>query len=90
MADVQMTAAAAIGGQEAGVVFEGDRRFDIRVRLPDSVRSDVEALGSVCPCGLPETPAQQVQLGEVASWAMCHERPDQTRSAARTASVASS
>ena len=35
---------AAIGGREAGVVFEGDRRFPIVVRLPDALRDDLEAL----------------------------------------------
>jgi len=33
--DVQDTVAAAIGGREAGTFFEGDRRFDIVVRLSD-------------------------------------------------------
>ena len=28
------TLAAALGGRKAGIVFEGDRRFDIAVRLP--------------------------------------------------------
>ena len=35
---------AAIGGREAGVVFEGDRRFPIVIRLNDDVRENVEAL----------------------------------------------
>jgi len=34
----------AIGGQEAGLVFEGDRRFPIVVRLPEDIRQDVAAL----------------------------------------------
>ena len=62
VADVQQTAAAAIGGQEAGVLFQGDRRFDIQVRLPDEVRSDVEALKRL-PLRLPN--GAHVQLGEV-------------------------
>ncbi|MEO6280621.1 CusA/CzcA family heavy metal efflux RND transporter [Roseateles sp.] len=65
VADVQQTAAAAIGGQEAGVLFEGDRRFDIQVRLPDSIRSDVDALKRL-PLRLPN--GAHVQLGEVASF----------------------
>jgi cobalt-zinc-cadmium resistance protein CzcA len=32
--------AIALGGQEAGVVFEGDRRFDVVVRLADELRND--------------------------------------------------
>jgi cobalt-zinc-cadmium resistance protein CzcA len=41
---VQDVIGAAIGGREAGVVFEGDRRFPIVVRLPDAVREDLEKL----------------------------------------------
>lgn len=44
MIDVQNVVAAAVGGQEAGQVFEGDRRFDLVVRLPDSMRRDVDAI----------------------------------------------
>jgi cobalt-zinc-cadmium resistance protein CzcA len=65
VADVQQAAAAAIGGQEAGVMFQGDRRFDIQVRLPDSVRSDVDALKRL-PLRLAN--GAHVQLGEVASF----------------------
>ncbi|MFZ6658309.1 CusA/CzcA family heavy metal efflux RND transporter [Undibacterium sp. TJN19] len=44
MADVQDAVAIATGGKEAGKMFEGDRRFDILVRLPEDMRSDLEAL----------------------------------------------
>lgn len=44
VADVQDVIAVAIGGREAGVVFEGDRRFDLVVRLPDEVRRDLAAI----------------------------------------------
>ncbi|VTU31284.1 Cation efflux system protein CzcA [Variovorax sp. SRS16] len=44
VADIQENVSAALGGQEAGAVFEGDRRFDILVRLPDGVRGDIEAI----------------------------------------------
>ncbi|MET0322219.1 MAG: CusA/CzcA family heavy metal efflux RND transporter [Duganella sp.] len=44
VADVQDTISTAIGGTEAGTLFEGDRRFDIVVRLPDAVRGDLESL----------------------------------------------
>jgi cobalt-zinc-cadmium resistance protein CzcA len=45
VADVHEVVAIAVGGREAGLVFEGDRRFDLVVRLPDDVRQDPEALG---------------------------------------------
>lgn len=52
LGDVQQTIATAIGGQEAGTIFEGDRRFDIQVRLPESVRNDLAALERL-PIALP-------------------------------------
>lgn len=42
--DVQETVAIATGGRSAGTMFEGDRRFDIIVRLPEHLRTDLEAL----------------------------------------------
>ncbi|MNR76016.1 Cobalt-zinc-cadmium resistance protein CzcA [compost metagenome] len=44
VADVQDTVATAIGGREAGTLFQGDRRFDILVRLPENVRNDLDAI----------------------------------------------
>ena len=44
VADVQEVVEVAVGGKEAGRVFEGDRRFDLVVRLPEKLRSDMEAL----------------------------------------------
>lgn len=43
-ADVHEVAAIAIGGRRAGQLFEGDRRFDIVVRLPEAFREDLTAL----------------------------------------------
>ena len=54
VADVQDVVSAAIGGREAGQVFEGDRRFDLVVRLPESLRADPEALANL-PIPLPHT-----------------------------------
>ena len=42
--DVQDTVATAVGGEVAGQLFEGDRRFDIVVRLPETMRQDPAAL----------------------------------------------
>jgi cobalt-zinc-cadmium resistance protein CzcA len=44
LATVQNVIGAAIGGREAGVVYEGDRRFEIVVRLPELARSNIDAL----------------------------------------------
>ena len=45
--DVQDTVAAAIGGRQAGMIFEGDRRFPVVIRLPESARSDLTAIAQV-------------------------------------------
>jgi cobalt-zinc-cadmium resistance protein CzcA len=45
MADVQQVVSASIGGMTAGQVFEGDRRFDVVVRLPEEMRQDTDAIG---------------------------------------------
>jgi cobalt-zinc-cadmium resistance protein CzcA len=44
VADVQEVLSIAVGGREAGQVFEGDRRFDIVVRLPEEFRRNIPAL----------------------------------------------
>ncbi len=45
--EVSDTVAAALGGREAGIVFEGDRRFDVVVRMSNVVRDDLEAVGAL-------------------------------------------
>ncbi len=68
--DVQEALSIAVGGREAGLVFQGDRRFDILVRLPDAARGNLEAIKRI-PIRLPAAEGVQraayVQLGDVAS-----------------------
>ncbi len=72
IADVQDVVQIAMGGREAGQVFEGDRRFDLVVRLPEKLRTDIKSL-EMLPIPLPgaeqegadETP-DYVPLKEVA------------------------
>ena len=72
IADVQEIVQTAMGGREAGTVFEGDRRFELVVRLTESLRTDLDALDRL-PIPLPngeqegvdENP-DYVPLGEVA------------------------
>ena len=45
VADLQNVLRASLGGAEAGQIFEGDRRFDVVVRLPEVLRADVDAIG---------------------------------------------
>jgi cobalt-zinc-cadmium resistance protein CzcA len=42
--DVQQAIATAIGGSSAGSLFEGDRRVEIVVRLPETLRADLDAI----------------------------------------------
>jgi cobalt-zinc-cadmium resistance protein CzcA len=50
--DVQDTVSIAVGGGHAGQLFEGDRRFDIVVRLPEAIRTDIDQLHEL-PVPLP-------------------------------------
>ncbi|MBR0664219.1 CusA/CzcA family heavy metal efflux RND transporter [Roseomonas hellenica] len=80
IADVQEVVAIAIGGRAAGLVFEGDRRFQMVVRLPDAVRGDLEALRNLpVPLRGTATPGggtRSVPLRDVASFAFT-EGPNQ-------------
>jgi len=42
--ELQDWVSAAIGGESAGVLYEGDRRFELIVRLPETLRRDIERL----------------------------------------------
>lgn len=44
---LQDTVAAAVGGREAGQIFEGDRRFDVTIRLAEENLSDLQGLGQI-------------------------------------------
>ncbi len=52
VADIQEAVAIAIGGRPAGAVYQGDRRFDIVVRLPERLRTDLNAIARL-PLPLP-------------------------------------
>ncbi|ANC50734.1 MAG: CusA/CzcA family heavy metal efflux RND transporter [Qipengyuania citrea] len=45
--EVAQSVAIALGGRPAGLVFEGDRRFDVVVRLEDATRDDFDQLGAL-------------------------------------------
>jgi len=80
---VQDVLRIAVAGEPAGMVFEGDRRFDIVVRLPESLRTDLDALlrlpirlrevagrevtGDSDALGVARTPPEAIPLGEVAN-----------------------
>ena len=46
VADLQEWLASAIGGNTAGLIFEGDRRFELLVRFDEGMRTDLDAIGS--------------------------------------------
>jgi cobalt-zinc-cadmium resistance protein CzcA len=52
METVQDAVSTATGGRQAGELFEGDRRFDVIVRLPEAIRTDLASLGNL-PVALP-------------------------------------
>lgn len=61
--DLQDLVSAGIGGQPVGLIYEGDRRFTLALRLPEDIRRDIDSL-SYLPVPLPE--GRYVPLGEVA------------------------
>ncbi|MGK2942378.1 MAG: efflux RND transporter permease subunit [Immundisolibacter sp.] len=63
VADLQDLVAAAYGGETAGLLYEGDRRSDIVVRLPETLRGNPDAMLRL-PVMLPG--GGYVPLGEVA------------------------
>ncbi|HYD81639.1 MAG TPA: CusA/CzcA family heavy metal efflux RND transporter [Paucimonas sp.] len=71
--DVQEAVSTAVGGRNAGTLFEGDRRFDIIVRLPERLRNDTEAMKRLpIPLGRPGAEGgngsvHYIPLGEIAT-----------------------
>ncbi|MBI2214813.1 MAG: CusA/CzcA family heavy metal efflux RND transporter [Acidobacteria bacterium] len=72
VADVQEVVQIAIGGAQAGQIFEGDRRFDLVVRLPEDVRTDIDRLRQIpvpLPMnGDPDERLNYIPLGSVATF----------------------
>jgi cobalt-zinc-cadmium resistance protein CzcA len=69
--EVADTVAAAMAGREAGLLFEGDRRFDVVVRVPQGSRNDLAALGALpvmLPGGEGGQARRSVPLSQLASF----------------------
>lgn len=64
VSDVQDVVAIAIGGKSAGKVFEGDRHFEIMVRLPDDIRTNIERLKRI-PIALPNSPPDRIEVASL-------------------------
>ena len=63
ISQLQDALATALGGKNAGVIYEGDRRFNMVIRLPEHVRQDVNRLSEL-PISLPN--GEYVPLSEIA------------------------
>ncbi len=71
LASIQDLIETAVGGRPAGLVFEGDRRFQIVVRLNDALRNDISALEDLpvpLPNANPNAPSSSVPLRAVATF----------------------
>lgn len=68
IATVQQNIQTAIGGMAAGLIYEGDKRFRIMVRLDDAIRQYPDRLAKL-PIALPDSDdpdLSYVPLGEIA------------------------
>lgn len=68
VATVQQAIQTAIGGQQVGVIFEGDKRFPLVLRLDEELRTDPAKLARL-PIALPDSTNSEltyVPLGEIA------------------------
>ncbi len=64
VSQLQDFVATAIGGETAGLIFAGDRQFKMVVRLPETIRRNVDKLNEL-PVSLPS--GEYVPLSEVAT-----------------------
>ena len=58
----------ALGGKTAGQIFDGDRRFDLVVRLPENIRTDLAALKNLSVPLANSEHVKFVPLSELASF----------------------
>ena len=65
-ADVQDAISIAVGGKTAGIIYDGDRRFNLQVRLPESIRGNIEELRRL-PIRLPASSAINIEKNPMIS-----------------------
>ncbi|MCV0371776.1 CusA/CzcA family heavy metal efflux RND transporter [Filomicrobium sp.] len=73
--DVQNVIQIALGGRTVGQIFEGDRRFDLVVRLPETERTDLEALKRL-PVPIPDIPKESKTSAAIPSYVPLQEVAD--------------
>jgi cobalt-zinc-cadmium resistance protein CzcA len=61
--DVQDIVTATIGGRQSGMIFEGDRRFPVVIRMSEAQRADITMLSQL---QVPTPDGQFVPLASVA------------------------
>ena len=79
----------ALGGQQSGRFYEGDRNFDIVVRLPENLRTDIDGLAYL-PIQLPNkevVPLQELAHIELVEGYNQIKRENSKRSVVVTANV---
>ena len=64
VSDVQEVVSIAFGGEEAGTLYQGDRRFPIIVRLPEEIRGKVDLVGQT-PIPLPDGAESNIPMDEM-------------------------
>jgi cobalt-zinc-cadmium resistance protein CzcA len=62
-ADANAVIETAIGGKAATQIYEGERKFDLRIRYPESFRNDAAAIGDL---RVPTLSGNKVPLREIA------------------------
>ena len=77
VSELQSLVSTAMGGEKAGIIYEGDRRFDLVVRLPEPLRNDFSQLRSFpVPTHFDEQGPGYVPLSEVSTF-IRNESPNQ-------------
>ena len=84
VADLQSVLSVSLGGATAGQVFEGDRRFDVVVRLPERLRQNVDEIGA-CAFRSPAPLMACAASCHCRKWRRSTSSSAQIRSAAKTA-----
>jgi cobalt-zinc-cadmium resistance protein CzcA len=62
-ADANAVIETAIGGKAATQIYEGERKFDLRIRYPDDFRNNTDAIGDL---RVPSISGNKVPLREIA------------------------
>lgn len=63
-ADANAVIETAIGGKAATQIYEGERKFDLRIRYPESFRNNADAIGDL---RVPTLSGNKVPLREIAN-----------------------